>query len=84
MTTADRDDPLLRRLRHLPIDEPDQARLEGTRARCRVTLARQQKRRQRLHHARITPFIVEAAILGGFSVAYLLAIVDLLQPLWRN
>ena len=45
MTTVERDNPLLRNLRRVPIINPNEARVERVRARCHAAIAR---RRQQL------------------------------------
>lgn len=79
MNPIDRDDAILRRLARLPRPEADAAHAARTRERCHAVLRRQQAMAHRPNLARR---ILEPALVGGFSVTYLLGILfDLLR--WR-
>ena len=83
MTPADRDDPLLmlNRLSRLPSPAPDPARAARVIEQCHRRLARQ--RRRRLQRRRLQWRIPAPAVIGGFALAYVVAIVHSVLR-WRG
>ena len=83
MKPDDQDDPLLmlNRLRRLPSPAPDPARAARVVDRCHRHLARQQRRR--LQHRRLLPRIPEPAVVGGFALTYVVAVVHSVLR-WRG
>jgi len=85
MTPIDRDDPLgilnLNRLSRLPTPEPDPVRAARVLDRCHQQLARQQ--RGLLQRKRLLRRVPEPAVIGAFSLIYVVAIMrNLLR--WRD
>ena len=78
MSALDPGDPILRRLSRLPSPEPDPTRARRVVERCHAVAAR--RRSRSLARRRFTRRILEPALVGGFSLAYLVALVhDLLR-----
>ncbi len=67
-------DPVLRSLERLPLLEPDQARAERVRARCRSGISRH---RQRVAHSErgADAALLEVTLVGVLCVMYLSAVV---------
>lgn len=65
------DGPVLR----LPRLEPDRARVERVRARCRAALARRQQVANSPRPGNFTSRVIEPALVGGLCVIYLTAVV---------
>jgi len=81
MNIVNQDDPILRRLSNLTTPLPDPARAERTIERCHAVMTRRVRRQQpRRGFGRR---MLEPAVLGGFSLAYFVAIVDTLLR-WRG
>ena len=75
--TAHHSDPILRQLSRLPAATPDARRMERTRARCHRAIARRQRATERRSFGRR---VLEPALVGAFSFAYLALLVhDLLR-----
>jgi hypothetical protein len=78
MNVTDQDDPILRRLSRLPMPAPDAARARRVVERGHAVAARRRSRALARH--RFARRVVEPALVGGFSLAYLVALVhDLLR-----
>ena len=78
MTVPD-DDPVLRLLERLPAATPDAVRTERTQARCHQLAARQARSLAR--RAELGSAIrrgLEPAVVAGFSVTYVIALVHTL------
>ena len=74
--TVDEEDALLRRLKRLPAIEPDAARAERVRAGARATLERRRQRAEmRANSPRATRRVLEPALMAGFCVSYLFALI---------
>ena len=72
----DVDDATWRRLRGLPVLEPEHGRSENVRVRCRAMLAERQRTNGASPRVQRLTSGLEAAVAGGVSVGYLVAIVD--------
>ena len=81
MTTVDLDEAIVRKLRQLPILEPDTARMERVRTRCHAAMLGRQKRAKRPgSRGRVKTLLLEAALFAVFSLIYLCAVIyDLLR-----
>lgn len=82
MTMHEADEELRRAFASLRVHQPDAARQARVRARCHAALTArhaQAKRRRRRHDFIVR--VAEAALLGGLSASYLLAIVFVLLRL---
>lgn len=74
MRFDDADDEMLRLLARLPVALPDPERAERVRMRCRSAIAR--RRRERApERVGLGRRVLEPAVLAGFSLAYLLALL---------
>lgn len=74
MTAFEPNDPIFRRLARLPPATPDPLRTERVRERCLNTIARR-ARRSPVRRAGFIRRSIESAVVGGFSVVYLAALV---------
>ena len=80
MTIEEAEDPVLRPLRRLRVHEPDPARAERVRARCLATLAARRRNVEGSTRGRFATFALESALVAGFCVSYLMAVIrDVLQ-----
>jgi hypothetical protein len=76
MTVDEEDDVMLRRLRRLPAIEPDAARAVRVRARCHATLERRRQRAEaRSSSGGVLRLVIEPALVTGFCVSYLFALI---------
>ncbi len=76
MMSDEADEATLRRLRRLPVLEPDPARAERVRARCRDMLNRRQQRAERSTRPdRFTAVVLQPALVGSLGLSYLLAVL---------
>ena len=76
MTMEHEDDGMLRRLHRLPALEPDAARAVRVRMRCRAALERRRRHVEARAESRSwTRLVLEPALLAGFCVSYLLALM---------
>jgi hypothetical protein len=79
--SGDANETVLRILARLPMATPDASRSERVRARCHTVLTRRQRRAMRAgNRARPAPRALELALVGGFCVCYLSAVI--LEALW--
>ena len=63
-------------LRNVPMLEPDAARADRVRARCRAAMAqRQQQAARSIRRAELTARVLEQVLVGGLCLIYLSAIV---------
>ena len=67
-------DPLLNRLRHLPVIEPDRLRSDRVRMRCRAIAGEHSHRARPAKRWR--PMLVASGLAYGFAAGYLLALAD--------
>jgi hypothetical protein len=75
--TSDAQDPTLHRLRRLPLLEPDCARSERVRRRCRTAIAERHLQAGRATASRrVTAVAVESGLAYGLSFGYLLGVID--------
>jgi len=78
MNPVNQDDPILRLLARLPEQTPDAARAQRIVRRCHSAMARRERRR--LRRRRLARRSLEPAVVGGFSLVYLIGMVhDLLR-----
>ena len=79
-------DRTVQRLRSLTVHEPDPARSERVRMRCRAVLVDRQVHGERVRGARrFTTFALESGLTLGLSVGYLSAMIyDLLRVYLRR
>jgi hypothetical protein len=81
--SGDANETVLRILSRLPMATPDASRSERVRARCHTVLARRQRRAMGAgNRARLVPRALELAIVGGFCVCYVSAVI--LEALWAR
>ncbi len=81
--SGDDNETVLRILSRLPMATPDASRSERVRARCHTVLARRQRRAMRAgNRARLRPRALELALVGGFCVCYVSAVI--LEALWAR
>ncbi len=74
MTSDDSTGSMLRMLSRLPGAVPNAARSARARARCHAVLARRQQRRAAIG-ALLTPRAIESALVGGFCLCYVSAVI---------
>jgi hypothetical protein len=72
--TPELNDPLLNRLRHLPIIEPDRLHSDRVRMRCRAVAGEHINRGRPAKPLRT--MVVASGLAYGFAAGYLLALVD--------
>jgi hypothetical protein len=76
-------DPILRNLHRLPQLEPDRARAERVRMRCRAAVARRDVANAP-RRGTFTSRVIEPALVGGLCLIYLTAVIlDVLRLLPR-
>jgi hypothetical protein len=81
--SGDDNETVLRILSRLPMATPDASRSERVRGRCHTVLARRQRRAMRAgNRARRAPRALELALIGGFCVCYVSAVI--LEALWAR
>ena len=76
-------EPLMRMLAELPAAEPDPARAERLRMRCRTQLERQAPRASRTSAPRITTGLVWQPLIALLGAAYLTEVIVLALRLYR-
>ena len=83
MTPDDPNGSILRVLSRLPAAAPDASRSERVRARCHAVLARRRRREARSRvGAPLALRPIETALVGGFCVCYVAAVI--LEALWAQ
>jgi type VI protein secretion system component VasF len=76
------EEELMRRLGSLRVTEPDAARRERVRSRCRtMLLQRRQRAERRRARRRLAARALEPALVGGLSASYVLAMLFVLLKL---
>ena len=69
-------DPVFKKLSRLPAATPDASRSERVRASCHAVLARRRRKDARWRHgASQTTRVLEAALVGGFCLCYVSAVI---------
>ena len=75
--TPDANDPTLRSLRRLTVLEPEPARSERVRLRCRAAISERQRQAERpTASQRFRAVALESGLTYGLSVSYFFAMID--------
>lgn len=85
MMADDADDVTARLLSRLRVLEPDSARAERVRARCRDIIAkRQQRAASPVRSDSLTAVVLQPALIGGLCLSYLLGVAYDVIRLYRH